>query len=79
MDELEQRIAELRQREELDAIRPDLDGVQVMDQLGVAPGPVVGEALGFLLELRLEEGPLGEEEARRRLASWWEEREKSAG
>jgi poly(A) polymerase len=72
MDELERRIDELRQREELDAIRPDLNGVQVMDQLGIGPGPVVGEALAFLLELRLDEGPLGEDEARRRLAEWWE-------
>ena len=74
MDELERRIEELRRAEELDAIRPELDGVAVMEQLGVGPGPVVGEALAFLLELRLDEGPLGEEEARRRLAAWWEER-----
>ena len=72
MDDLEHRIEELRRKEELDAIRPDLDGVQVMDQLGVKPGPVVGQALAYLLELRMEEGPLGEEEARRRLAEWWE-------
>ena len=71
MDELERRIAELRAQEELDAIRPDLDGRQVMEHLGVAPGPVVGEALEFLLELRLDEGPLGEEEATRRLDEWW--------
>ncbi len=74
MDELEARIAELRAREELDAMRPDLDGRQVMELLGVPPGPVVGEALAFLLELRIEEGPLGEDEARRRLAQWWERR-----
>jgi poly(A) polymerase len=71
MDELELRIAELREQEELDAIRPELDGRQVMEQLGVGPGPVVGRALDMLLELRLEEGPLGEEEARRRLDAWW--------
>jgi poly(A) polymerase len=71
MDELEERIKELAAREELDKIRPDLDGQQVMDHLGIGPGPLVGEALGFLLELRLEEGPLGEEEARRRLEEWW--------
>ncbi|HEX9260720.1 MAG TPA: CCA tRNA nucleotidyltransferase [Acidimicrobiales bacterium] len=71
MDELEERIAELAAQEELDAIRPDLDGNQVMTHLGVRPGPVVGEALAFLLELRLEEGPLGEDEARRRLDAWW--------
>ena len=74
MDDLERRIAELRAREELEAIRPDLDGRQVMDRLGLAPGREVGEALQFLLELRLEHGPLGEEEAGRRLDDWWAER-----
>ncbi len=77
MDELEARIAALREQEELDAIRPDLDGTQIMDQLGIEPGRDVGAALSFLLELRLEEGPLGEEEARRRLQAWWEERSPS--
>jgi poly(A) polymerase len=71
MDELEARIHELRRQEELDAIRPDLDGNQVMAQLDVGPGPVVGRALTYLLEMRLDEGPLGEDEARRRLAAWW--------
>ncbi len=71
MDELDHRIAELRQREALDAIRPDLDGTQVMDRLGLPPGPVVGQALRFLYELRMEEGPLGEDEAGRRLDAWW--------
>jgi poly(A) polymerase len=71
MDDLERRIEVLRHREELDAIRPDLDGNQVMRQLGVPPGPVVGRALAHLLEMRLEEGPLGEVEAGRRLAEWW--------
>ncbi|HUZ43645.1 MAG TPA: CCA tRNA nucleotidyltransferase [Acidimicrobiales bacterium] len=71
MDELEARITELRQQEELDAIRPDLDGRRVMSELGLAPGPQVGRALDFLLELRLDEGPLGEEEAARRLRAWW--------
>jgi poly(A) polymerase len=78
MDELEARIAVLREQEELDAIRPDLDGTQIMDQLGLRPGRDVGAALSFLLELRLEEGPLGEEEARRRLQAWWDERPKPA-
>ncbi|HWD51836.1 MAG TPA: CCA tRNA nucleotidyltransferase [Acidimicrobiales bacterium] len=76
MDELEARIAELRQQEELDAIRPDLDGDQVMEQLGIRPGREVGRALAFLLELRMEEGPLGEDEARKRLAAWWNEESK---
>nr|WP_316044745.1 CCA tRNA nucleotidyltransferase [Acidiferrimicrobium sp. IK] len=74
MDELEERIAVLREQEELAAIRPDLDGVAVMKRLGIRPGREVGEALNFLLELRLEEGPLGEEEAGRRLDAWWAER-----
>jgi poly(A) polymerase len=71
MDELEVRIAELQEQEELASIRPDLDGRQVMEQLGLAPGPEVGRAMAFLFELRLEEGPLGEAEARRRLDAWW--------
>jgi poly(A) polymerase len=78
IDELERRIDELQRQEELAAIRPDLDGNEVMAQLGVPPGPLVGEALDFLLELRLEEGPLGKEEAGRRLAAWWAERGKSS-
>jgi poly(A) polymerase len=79
MDELEARIVELRAKEEIDAMRPELDGTQVMDHLGVAPGPVVGAALEFLLELRLDEGPLGEEEAYKRLDAWWAERAGSTG
>jgi poly(A) polymerase len=75
MDALEARIAELREREELGAIRPDIDGNRVMELLGVGPGPVVGEALGMLLEARLDEGPLGEEQAERRLLAWWAERQ----
>ncbi len=78
MDRLEEQIAELRRKEELAAIRPDLDGRQVMEQLQVPPGRTVGEALSYLLELRLEEGPLGEEEARRRLDEWWK-RQQSGG
>ena len=74
MDRLEARIEVLRQSEELAALRPDLDGHQVMQHLGVGPGPVVGDALAFLKELRIEEGPVGEEEARRRLDRWWSER-----
>jgi len=70
MDELEERITELAAREELDRIRPDLDGREVMAHLGIEPGPLVGEALDFLLELRLEEGPLGKDEAYERLDQW---------
>jgi poly(A) polymerase len=75
MDELERRIAELEVREQVKALRPDIDGVQVMEHLGIKPGPAVGRALAFLLELRLEEGPLGEEEAFRRLDAWWAQQE----
>jgi poly(A) polymerase len=71
MDHLEERIEELAAREELAALRPDLDGNAVMAHLQLAPGPEVGRALDFLLELRLDEGPLGEEEATRRLDAWW--------
>ena len=74
MDELEARIAELGEQEELSRLRPDLTGNQVMALLEVPPGPVVGQALGFLMELRLDEGPLGEEEAGRRLREWWDAR-----
>jgi poly(A) polymerase len=74
MDELEARIVELQASEELAALRPDLDGVAVMARLGIGPGRAVGEALDFLLELRLDEGPLGEEEAGARLDAWWAQR-----
>ncbi|MFY9263064.1 MAG: CCA tRNA nucleotidyltransferase [Actinomycetaceae bacterium] len=73
MDELEQRIVQLKEQEEIDAIRPDLDGTQIMRLLDIKPGPVVGKAYKFLMDLRMEEGPLGEEEATRRLLAWWEE------
>ena len=72
-DDLETRIARLAEQEELDAMRPDLDGRAVMEHLGLRPGPLVGRALNFLLDLRMDEGPLGEEEARRRLDQWWED------
>ncbi|MDQ6928156.1 MAG: CCA tRNA nucleotidyltransferase [Actinomycetota bacterium] len=71
MDRLEERIAALREKEELDSIRPDLDGNQIMQHLGMGPGREVGEARKFLLELRLEEGPLDDDEAYRRLDEWW--------
>jgi poly(A) polymerase len=74
MDDLEARIAELREQEELDAIRPPLDGRQVMAYLGVTPGRVVGDALEFLLEARLDEGPIEEADAYARLDAWARER-----
>ena len=74
MDELERRIEELRAQEELDAIRPPLDGRQVMAFLGVPPGRIVGEALDVLLEARLDEGPIEPDDAYARLAAWAAER-----
>jgi poly(A) polymerase len=71
-DDLEARIAVLAEQEELAAVRPDLDGEQIMAILGVPPGPAVGIAYRHLLELRLDEGPLGQDEATARLLSWWE-------
>jgi poly(A) polymerase len=73
-DDLEERIGRLEQQERLDSIRPDLDGEAIMRELGLKPGPQVGEAYRYLLELRLDEGPLGEEEATRRLRAWWRSR-----
>jgi poly(A) polymerase len=73
-DDLEERIATLAEEEELAAIRPDLDGEQIMAVLGIGPGPAVGEAYRFLLELRLDEGELGYDIARDRLLQWWESR-----
>ncbi len=70
-DDIEQRIAELREQEEIDAVRPDLDGNRIQEILGIGPGREVGEAYRFLLELRLDEGPLGADEAERRLRAWW--------
>lgn len=72
MEELEQRIADLAAREELAAMRPEMQGDQVMEFLNVKPGRHVGQALNFLMEIRIEEGLLGDQEIRRRLKSWWD-------
>ena len=69
-DGLEQRIAELREQEELEKIRPELDGNDIMRILGVKPGPVVGEAYAHMLELRINEGVLGPERATAELLRW---------
>lgn len=74
MDELEVRLAELNERETLSAIRPELDGDQVMALLDLQPSRAVGEALEFLLEIRLEEGLIGEDAAKQRLLVWWNAR-----
>ena len=71
MDDLEKRIDELAAEEELAKIRPELDGREVMERLGVGPGRVVGAALSYLLEIRLDEGVLGRDEILRRLDDWW--------
>ncbi len=76
-EELEWRIDELRDQEELDALRPDLDGTQIMEILGLPEGREVGQAYKFLLERRIEDGPLGEQKAKDLLLAWWAEREQS--
>ena len=73
-DGLEQRIADLQEQEELDSIRPDLNGAQIMEILGIGPGREVGEAYKFLLELRLDQGPLAPQLAQEQLLRWWSER-----
>jgi poly(A) polymerase len=73
-DSLEERIAVLAAEEELNALRPDLDGAQIMSILGLAPGPAVGEAYRYLMELRLDRGPLSEQQATDALTQWWASR-----
>ncbi|GMA95181.1 hypothetical protein GCM10025881_20050 [Pseudolysinimonas kribbensis] len=73
-DDLEERIAALAEEEELAAIRPDLDGEAIMRILDLGPGPVIGQAYRFLLETRLDEGPLDPAEAERRLRAWYSAR-----
>jgi poly(A) polymerase len=70
-DDIERRIAELSAQEELDAMRPELDGNRIQEVLGIGPGREVGEAYRFLLDVRLDEGMVGEAEAERRLREWW--------
>jgi poly(A) polymerase len=74
-DDLEARIDRLAEAEELAAVRPDLDGNQIMEILGLPPGREVGEAYRHLLELRMDHGPLPEEEARAALLAWWAQRQ----
>lgn len=71
MDELEERIVELEAAEELAALRPELDGNAVMEHLGLGPGREVGEAMRFLMDVRLDEGLIGDEAVRARLDEWW--------
>ena len=74
-DDLEARIAVLAEEEELQSMRPDLDGNQIMEILGIGPSRAVGQAYAYLLEQRIDEGPLGPDRAREELLSWWERQE----
>ena len=74
-DDLEKRIAELAEKEDLARVRPDLDGNEIMEILGIPPGPEVGEAWRHLKELRLDRGPLSREEAVDELWKWWNARQ----
>lgn len=74
MDEFEQRIARLREEEELERVRPAIDGHQIMQHLGLEPGPLVGEAWAMLKEARLDEGPMDAERAYELLEAWAEEK-----
>ena len=76
-DSLEARIATLMEQEELSKIRPDLDGAEVMALLEIKPGAEVGKALDFLMELRMEHGPLGKERAEQELMQWWVNRDRT--
>ncbi|HEX4728520.1 MAG TPA: CCA tRNA nucleotidyltransferase [Jatrophihabitans sp.] len=76
-DDLEERIARLAEQEELDAIRPDLDGTEIMAILGIPPGPLVGRAYQHLLALRMEHGPLSHDRAVAELTSWYAEQGRS--
>ena len=70
-DDIESRIETLREQEELDSIRPEVDGNRIQEVLGIRPGREVGEAYRFLLDLRLDEGIIGPEAAEQRLREWW--------
>ena len=72
-DSLEERISRLKEEEELNSIRPDVDGNEIMNILGIPASPLVGRAYNYMLELRLENGPLGEARAKTELLKWWDE------
>lgn len=75
IDELEERITELAAKEELTRLRPALDGNEIMQHLGIPPGPAVGKARDFLMEVRIDEGEISKEEAYQRLDEWWATRD----
>jgi poly(A) polymerase len=74
MDRLEERVGELATQEEIERLRPELDGFQIMAYLGVEQGRVVGEARDYLMDIRLDEGPIGTDAAYERLDAWARER-----
>ena len=78
-DELEARIARLAEQEELAAVRPELDGNEIAQVLGISPGPVLGRAYKHLLQVRLDEGVLGKDVAAQRLRAWWAQQPEGTG
>jgi poly(A) polymerase len=76
-DNLEERVARLAEEEELGRIRPDLDGNEIMELLGISAGPLVGRAWKFLLDLRLDQGPMDKDAVRAELLRWWQEQPES--
>ncbi len=76
-DDLEARIARLLEQEQLDAVRPELDGNEIAQVLGIAPGPVLGRAYRHLLDVRMDQGPIGREAAVKALQSWWADQPES--
>jgi poly(A) polymerase len=76
-DDLESRIARLLEQEQLDAVRPELDGNEIAEILGIAPGPVLGRAYKHLLAVRLDQGPIGRDAAVEDLKAWWVEQPES--
>lgn len=70
MDDLEERVIELKKKEDLEAVRPELNGDEIMTILGISPGPAVGKAYGHMLEYRLDNGPVGHELAVEELKRW---------
>ncbi len=76
-DDLEGRIARITAEEELKAVRPELDGHEIGEALGIGPGPVLGRAYSYLLSVRLDDGPIGKDAARAKLLDWWAQQPES--